>query len=291
MSASRAVRKSTGRLDAARPERLADVAAVRVGQPDVDDEASGGARSTLASSSVPVAKARDLEVFFREAPDEHAAQLGVVLDDQDLRGIGKSSPAALTAHAASLRAAAAASRARRAPSRPARPSTAAPASPARKPQGTASASGGGSNTCWSIATSISEAATRARLRARCRAEHERRLAPEEGPDLAQGAPSAAIVANSCRRSAIASATNSAIAPAASTIANASSMWLIPRRSTVVIELTVWAVCCADVLDLRAVGPGRGGDSLRDGGRVAARLREHDVRALCVGRLLEVARGS
>ena len=55
---------------------------------------------------------------------------------------------------------------------------------------------------------------------------------------------AAIVANSCRRSEIARATNSAIAAAARTIANACSMWLMPVRSTVVIELlerALWSV--------------------------------------------------
>ena len=55
------------------------------------------------------------------------------------------------------------------------------------------------------------------------------------------APTAAIVASSCRRSASATVTNNHIAPAARAIANAFSMSLIPVRSTVVIELTVWTV--------------------------------------------------
>jgi len=50
-----------------------------------------------------------------------------------------------------------------------------------------------------------------------------------------------MVANSCRRSASATATYSAIVAAASARRNASSIRLIPRRSTVVMELTVCTI--------------------------------------------------
>ena len=56
------------------------------------------------------------------------------------------------------------------------------------------------------------------------------------------APSAAIVANSCRRSLTTRLTKSHIAAAARTIAKACSRRLIPVRSTVVIELTVCTDC-------------------------------------------------
>ncbi len=56
------------------------------------------------------------------------------------------------------------------------------------------------------------------------------------------APSAAIVANSCRRSLTTRLTKSHIAAAARTIAKACSSRLIPVRSTVVIELTVCTAC-------------------------------------------------
>jgi hypothetical protein len=86
-----------------------------------------------------------------------------------------------------------------------------------------------------------------------------------------------VVANSCRRSITASATNSAIAAAASPIVNASSIWLMPRRATVVIELTVCWACWSmlltivpSVLVAEAMARARGG-------RVG-RLDEDDVRA-------------
>src|SRR5439155_1367266 len=121
------------------------------------------------------------------------------------------------------------------------PATAAAARPPRKNQGGARWSGGGSNTCCSIATSIS-ASSQPRSAASASAAPrtstvsvQRKAAISRKP-----APSAAMVANSCRRSASATATKSAIAAAASTSAKVSSIRLIPPRSTVVIELTVCA---------------------------------------------------
>ncbi len=112
-----------------------------------------------------------------------------------------------------------------------------------KPQGIASESGGGSKTCWSIATSISaishpSPAARMTPPPRTANASVRTKAPMSRSE----APRAAIVANSWRRSSTTRLTKSHIAAAASRIANASSSWVIPVRSTVVIELTVCTVC-------------------------------------------------
>ena len=88
------------------------------------------------------------------------------------------------------------------------------------------------------------AASRAAQRARARPARTSAASLQRNAETSfRDAPSAAMVANSCRRSASASATKRPIAAAARRSANASSILAIPLRSTVVIELTVCAVCC------------------------------------------------
>ena len=82
MTASRAVRKSTGAVDAARAQRLADVAAVGVGQADVDDERVGRLARPALSARAPSADRDDLEALLAQAAAQQRAQLGVVLDDE-----------------------------------------------------------------------------------------------------------------------------------------------------------------------------------------------------------------
>ena len=78
------------RLDPLRPDRLADVTPVGIGQPDVDDEHVGGvARHSIEQlSSRPDAVSR--EALFAEPADDHRAKLEIVLDDQDLRNPARS---------------------------------------------------------------------------------------------------------------------------------------------------------------------------------------------------------
>ena len=72
------------RCDAARPQRLADVAPVGVGQADVEHEDVGRRRRANArTASVPDAVARTLEALALERVAEDAAQLVVVLADAD----------------------------------------------------------------------------------------------------------------------------------------------------------------------------------------------------------------
>ncbi len=132
------------------------------------------------------------------------------------------------------------------------------------------------------------AASRARRRARRPAPRISAASLQTKAAISRSeAPSAAIVANSWRRSPSASVTNRAIAAAARITTKTSSMRLMPVRSTVVIELTVAATCVADVLDGRAVGGGGLRDPRGDRRRVAARLREDHVRARVVGDRLQV----
>src|SRR5207249_1498128 len=80
------------------------------------------------------------------------------------------------------------------------PTIAAPASAARKPQGTASRSGGGSKTCCSIATSISARSHPSRVASASAAPSTSAasLQTKAATDRSE-APSAAIVASSWRR--------------------------------------------------------------------------------------------
>ena len=76
------MRKRTGDGDPAGAQRLAEVAAVRVGQADVDDQdirhAGLDAREQLRSAADRVG----VESLLAEAAPKHRAQLVVVLDDQ-----------------------------------------------------------------------------------------------------------------------------------------------------------------------------------------------------------------
>ena len=81
MTASRAVRKRTGASDAARAQRLADVAAVGVGQADVDDEGVGS-RLGGAPARRAVGDGRDLEALLGQPAAQQRPQVGVVLDDE-----------------------------------------------------------------------------------------------------------------------------------------------------------------------------------------------------------------
>src|SRR5436190_11023071 len=232
-------------LDAARAQRLAQVPPVGVGQADVDDERSRGAAVNQLKRLGRTADPGDGEVavLLQAAPDERA-QLRIVLDQQDLCGSHAPSIAEHARSSGYCSRRISPRRRRRIPRAAAAvatrvAATEALARPARKPQGIASASGGGSNTCWSIATSIAlrrtpspSASTRPAARTTAASVHTN----AETRD--RGAPIAAIVANSLRRSEIPSATNRAIAAAARTIAKACSMWLMPVRSTVVIALPV-----------------------------------------------------
>ena len=127
-----------------------------------------------------------------------------------------------------------------------------------------------------------------------RGERERRRASTSAASLQRkapisrsDAPSAAMVASSWRRSARPSATNSAIAAAASTIANASSIRLIPRQVDGRDRADRLRGLLADVLDERPVGLVALRDPGGERGRIAARLDEDDVRARVVGSRLEV----
>src|SRR5205085_3166649 len=223
------------RLDAARPQRLAEVAAVGVGQADVDDEQ---VRRYGIDAGEQVGPGRDrlrLEPLLGQTALQHATQLGIVLGDQHAgsrhssRSIAPSGirliPAAATTAAI------------------APPATAAAARPPRNGQGAARWSGGGSNTCCSIATSISASSQPSNAASASAAPSTSAVSVQRKAAISlRPAPSAAMVANSCRRSASATATKSAMAAAASARAKLSSIRLMPPRSTVVIELTVCAVC-------------------------------------------------
>src|SRR5204863_9477687 len=75
------------RLNPARPERLADVTAVRVRQSDVDDQRVG--RRLLDAGEKLRARADGVgrEALLGEAAPEHGPELEVVLDDQDARAM------------------------------------------------------------------------------------------------------------------------------------------------------------------------------------------------------------
>src|SRR5205085_12269606 len=116
-------------------------------QPDVDDER---VRRRCCDTVEELRAARDglrLEALLAQAAPEQLTQLGVVLCDQDV-GLAHSSRSIAPSRKRRIPDAASAAEARP-------PSSAAPASAARNPQGAARWSGGGANTCWSIATSIS----------------------------------------------------------------------------------------------------------------------------------------
>src|SRR5439155_1732846 len=134
-------------VDTLRPERLADVPPVRVGQANVEDEDVRHGLGDAAEQVRAGGEALRLEALLAQAPDEDSAQLVVVLGDEDA-GLDHSS-LSIAPSGSLLTARAASSPARAVPAR------AAPARPPRKLQGTARWSGGGSKTCWSMATSIS----------------------------------------------------------------------------------------------------------------------------------------
>src|SRR5437763_4809952 len=223
------------RLDAACPERLAEVAPVRVWEADVDDEQVRWVRADAREQLGPGRDRSRREPLLGQTALQHAAELRIVLGDQ--HAWLRHSPRSIAPSGIRL-IPTAATRAAIAP-----PAMAAAARPPRKAHGAARWSGGGSNTCCNIATSISAssqpsnaASARAALSTSAvsvqrKAAISRRLAPR-----------AAMVANSCRRSASATATKSAIAAAASASAKPSSIRLMPPRSTVVIEATVCAAC-------------------------------------------------
>ena len=71
-------------LDPARPQRLADVTPVGIGQPDVDDEDVGQALFGAGEHVAAVGDGVHVEAFLTKAATEHAPELGVVLDDQHL---------------------------------------------------------------------------------------------------------------------------------------------------------------------------------------------------------------
>src|SRR5438874_4257849 len=227
--------KQHGRLHALRTERLAEVAAVGVGQADVHHERVGRSGDGTLQQICPVARCFRPEALFGKAANENSSQLGVVFDDQDSRFHHSSRRIVPNRSRDSPREASATATIP--------PRTAAPASAPRKVQGRASRSGGGSKTCCSIATSISASSHPSRTASMSAAPSTREasLQTNAATDRSE-APSASMVASSWRRSATATSTNSPIAAAARRTANASSIRLIPARSTVVIELTVCAVC-------------------------------------------------
>ena len=183
-SASRAVKNITGRVDAVRAQRLEDVAPVGVGQADVDHSASGASVAATRRSSWPRPR-RDStsNPSSAQAARQQQPQLGVVLEHDHVR----SRLPLITPRAVSLRAAGAGACGSRRAARRARPGQRGRAERRRgTPTGTASVSGGGSNTCWSIATSISASSQPSPAASTtAAAEHERGLGPEERADLAQ----------------------------------------------------------------------------------------------------------
>ena len=68
-------------VDAARAQRLAEVATVGVGQADVDDEPVGGLLG-LRHRRGRIGHRDDLEALLAQPARQHQAQLGVVLDDE-----------------------------------------------------------------------------------------------------------------------------------------------------------------------------------------------------------------
>ena len=68
------------RVDAPRAQRLDDVAPVRVGQADVDDEHVGLRRRAVQSSARRARGRRDVEPLLAQAARRQRAQLGVVLE-------------------------------------------------------------------------------------------------------------------------------------------------------------------------------------------------------------------
>ena len=75
-----------GRADALCAEGLAEVAAVGVLEPDVDDEDVGRAFAVLSQCRFRALAAHDLETFLAESLDEEAAKVVIVLHDMDERG-------------------------------------------------------------------------------------------------------------------------------------------------------------------------------------------------------------
>ena len=124
-----------GRVDAAGAQRLADVAPVGVGQPDVDDQrVRQRVLDARAAQSRPVPTARPRSPPRAGRASRTSAQLGVVLDDQD-RGavtLAESSRAGSRRAAGAGSCGAASAGGARAP-----PATAAPPRPARNAHGTA----------------------------------------------------------------------------------------------------------------------------------------------------------
>ena len=77
-----------GRLHALRAQRLADVAAVGIGQTDVDDQDVRRLRLDALEQLGPGADTCRVEALLAQAAQKHAAESDVVLDDQNLRHRG-----------------------------------------------------------------------------------------------------------------------------------------------------------------------------------------------------------
>ena len=71
-------------LHAARSQRLADVPAVRIREPDVDDQEIRFLRPDPLEQLGAAARADGRKSLFLEAAEEHAAQVEIVLDDHHL---------------------------------------------------------------------------------------------------------------------------------------------------------------------------------------------------------------
>jgi len=76
-----------------RAQRLADVAPVGVGQPDVDDQEVGSRGSDPFEQLGAAARADRREALFLEPAQKDAAQVEVIFDDHDLRTGHRSSVA------------------------------------------------------------------------------------------------------------------------------------------------------------------------------------------------------
>lgn len=72
-------------LDALRPERLAKVATVRIGEADIDNQEIGRVACDAAKDLDARRDRVRIEPFFAEPAIEQIPKLGVVLDDQDTR--------------------------------------------------------------------------------------------------------------------------------------------------------------------------------------------------------------
>ena len=266
----------------ARAQRLADVAAVGVGQPDVDDERVG--RSAVDAST---ALARRRATASTSKPSSSRPRRARRAARRRPRRPGRGarhSPKyrrrqrSLLAQDRAERQPARAARGERRPR--ARPRAPRRRAPARKPHGIASWSGGGSNTCRQhrhqhLRQQPAEPRRQQRGRRRAPAPPRSRRTRRSRAAERRAPPSSRARAAARRSRA---ATNSAIAAAASTIANASSMWLIPVRSTVVIELTVCAVCWRMFLTLVPSGLVAAATRCATAGGSPLGLREHHVRA-------------